>query len=135
MTHTSKAFVAGALVCAAIIAQSLSASALERLPFDAAKFKAVQSAGDAVVIHVTAPWCPTCKAQHAAIDKLSDNAAFKDLVVLDVDFDSQAEVWRKLGATSQSTIIAYDGATESGRLVGVTKPDAIEVLFRSAMKQ
>lgn len=112
---------------------SSSAWALKQQPFDQASFEAAQSAGGAVVVHVTAPWCPTCKAQHAAIEKLAANDDLKDLVVFDVDFDNQPDVWRGLKASSQSTLIAFNGKSESGRLVGATQPEAIETLFRSAL--
>ena len=38
-------------------------------------------------------------------------------------------------ATSQSTLIAFNGATETGRLAGETKADAIEALLKSTMKK
>ncbi len=38
-------------------------------------------------------------------------------------------------ANSQSTLIAFKGATETGRLVGATKADAIEGLLQTTMKK
>lgn len=126
-------FAASLGLLAAISASN--AWALTQQAFDQAGFQAAQAAGASIVVHVTAPWCPTCKAQHAVIDKLAANEDFKDLVVFAVDFDSQPDVWQKLKASSQSTIIAYKGETESGRLVGATQPDAIENLLRTALKK
>jgi hypothetical protein len=48
-------------------------------------------------------------------------------------FDAQKDVVRDLGAQMQSTLIAYDGETETGRSVGDTDPQSIGLLFASAL--
>lgn len=110
-----------------------TAFAAETKPFDRAGFDAAQAAGRAIVVDISAPWCPTCAAQKPTIDKLAAADEFKDLLILGVDFDSQKDVVRDLGARMQSTLIAYDGKTETSRSVGDTKPASIEALFRSAV--
>jgi thioredoxin 1 len=111
-----------------------SASALEQKTYDAAAFKAAQASGKPVLLHVTAPWCPTCKTQYSALESLSKNAAYKDVTVFKVDFDSQGTIYKPLKVTTQSTLIAYAGEKETGRLVGETGGKPIEALVKSAVK-
>ena len=113
---------------------TLSAAAFEKKSFDAAAFKAAQGAGGPVLVHVTAPWCPTCKAQHQALGDLEKKPEFAKLVVFDVDFDSQKDALKSFNATSQSTLIVFKGATETGRSVGVTAAPAIAELLATAAK-
>ena len=109
-----------------------AAQALEVKPYANATFKAAQAAGAPTVIHVHAPWCPTCKAQDAVLEKIKDKPALKDVVVFRVDFDTQMDAVRTFKASSQSTLIAFKGKTETGRSVGATKSSAIEALVLSA---
>lgn len=118
----------------AFVASLASAAAFETKPYDEAAFKAAQAAGGPVIVHVTAPWCPTCVSQHKALDALGASGAFAKIPVFNLDFDSQQEAMKALKANSQSTIIAFKGATETGRVVGQTKADAIAPVVESALK-
>lgn len=114
---------------------SFAATALAegKKPFDQAAFEAAQAGGKPILIEVTAPWCPTCKAQKPILSDLTGRPDFADMVVLAVDFDSQKDVLRGLGATMQSTLIVFRGDRETGRSVGETDAAAIETLLRSAL--
>ena len=114
---------------AAVMLLSPSALAGEVRPWSADGFAAAQAAGAPIVIHVTAPWCPTCRAQKPTVEGLAADPGHPDLTVFDVDFDTQKDVLRKFGVRQQSTLIAYRGATEVARTVGVTRPEAIAELF------
>ena len=52
----------------AVLLAGAPAQAFQTKPFDAASFKAAQSAGDSILVDVFAPWCPTCKAQQQVLD-------------------------------------------------------------------
>jgi thiol-disulfide isomerase/thioredoxin len=106
-----------------------AAFAAEKVPYSQAALSAAQAAGRPILVEITAPWCPTCKAQKPILSELMGQAKFQDLVVLEVDFDSQKEAVRKLGAQMQSTLIAYKGADEVGRSVGDTDPASIAALL------
>ncbi|CUW41189.1 putative Thioredoxin (H-type,TRX-H) [Magnetospirillum sp. XM-1] len=99
--------------------------------WDKMAFDAAQAAGSPILVHVTAPWCPTCKAQKPTVDKLeSSNPALK---VFAVDFDSQKDALAYLGVKSQSTLISYRGKMEIGRSTAVTDPAAItELVVRAS---
>ena len=109
------------------------AQAVEPMPFDAAAFQAAQKAGKPILVEVSAPWCPICKAQKPIIAKLEKDPRFKDLQVFDVDFDSRKDVLKQLNARMQSTLIAYKGETEVGRSVGETQPEWIEGLVEKTL--
>ncbi len=93
--------------------------------WDAARFTELQTEGRPILIHVTAPWCPTCRAQHSIVFDLAGAPENADLVVFDVDFDSQKDVLRQFNVRQQSTLIAFHGADERARAVGITDPKAI----------
>ncbi len=126
--------VKAASVLALVAAQAAAAAAFETKAYDAAAFQAVQASGAPVIVHVTAPWCPTCKAQHQALDELGKGAEFAKVAVFNVDFDSQKDALKAFKAQSQSTIIAFKGATETGRIVGASRPDALAPVIHSALK-
>lgn len=118
---------------AAVILLALPAAAAEPKPFDDVSFAAAQSSGAPIVVEISAVWCPTCWAQKPIIEKLSTAPEYKDVVILTVNYDSQKDVVRALGARSQSTLIAFRGSTETARSVGDTDADSVEALFKSTL--
>lgn len=110
-----------------------SAEAGETRVYSQAAFDAAQKAGKPILVEVSAPWCPICKTQKPILAKLSADPRFKDLQIFDIDFDSQKELLRKLDVRTQSTLIAYKGATETGRSVGETQPEWIEGLVEKTL--
>jgi thioredoxin len=122
------------MIIGAVLLAAAPASAFQTKPFDAASFKAAESAGEPLLVDVFAPWCPTCKAQQQVLDGLKDKPEFAKLTIFKVDFDNQPDVVRDFGARSQSTLIAYKGATETGRSAGDTNPASIETLLGSTLK-
>lgn len=59
--------------------------------------------------------------------------ALAPALLLSVDFDTQKDALRRLGARQQSTIIAFNGTQERGRVVGVTNGEEIRALIRRAL--
>lgn len=102
------------------------AFAADSRAFDAKAFEAAQAAGKPILVEVTAPWCPTCKAQKPILSGLAQKSKFKDLVTFEIDFDTQKELLRKFNVRMQSTLISYKGATEVGRSTGDTNAASIE---------
>jgi thiol-disulfide isomerase/thioredoxin len=122
-----------AIVTSAALLASLPASAAEWKPFDAAAFAQAQKEGKPILVDIFAAWCPVCRAQNPILVQLTREPKFKDLVVFKVDFDTQKDDVRALKATSQSTLIAYKGETETDRSVGDTNPASIAALVESAL--
>lgn len=109
------------------------ARAGETKPYSQEAFDAAQKAGKPILVEVSAPWCPICKTQKPILAKLSADPRFKDLQIFDIDFDTQKDLLRKLDVRTQSTLIAYKGAVETGRSVGETQPEWIEGLVEKTL--
>ncbi len=58
---------------------------------------------------------------------------FKNLVYFVVDFDSQKDAVNSFGARTQSTLIAFKGAHETGRSVGDTDRGSIAALLNKTL--
>jgi len=113
------------------IAMAVSApvTALDKKPFNAQAFEAAQAAGQPILVEVTAPWCPTCKAQAPILANLAGQSKFKDMVRFEIDFDSQKDLLRKFNVRMQSTLIVFKGKQEMARSTGDTNAGSIERLL------
>jgi thioredoxin 1 len=116
-------------VAALAMFMPLPVFALSEVPF----FQAAQKAGKPILVEIHASWCPTCRAQKPIIQGLLASPKFKDLVTFRMDFDAQAKDVRAMGAQSQSTLVLFKGAQETGRSVGDTDPASIEKLMSTAL--
>ncbi len=101
-------------------------------PFTPQAFEAAQHEGKPILVHITAPWCPYCAKQRPIVEGLEREAAFQDLVVYNVDFDTQKDIVRAMGAQKQSTLIVFHGAVEKGRSTGDTDAGSIKALLEKA---
>ena len=126
-------FLAAALLAAglAVAACPLSWAATEA-PFTQQAFAAAQREGKPILVYIAASWCPTCAKQRPILSQLENEPAFRDLAVYTVDFDTQKDVVRALGARMQSTLIVFHGVAERGRSTGATDPSAIKALLEKA---
>ena len=122
----------GLLASFAFVA-SLGAAVAAEQPFTQDAFAAAQGAGKSIIVHVFAPWCPTCRAQEPIVQKLEADPKFASVATFRVDFDSQKDALKTLKANRQSTIIVYKGANEVGRSVGETNSKAISDLLGKAL--
>ena len=113
----------------AIVAVSLRVEAAQ--PFDAQAFQAAQAAGKAILIDVTAPWCPTCRKQKPLIQAIEKEKP--NLVVYEVDFDTAKETLRRFRVQTQSTLIVFKGKDEVGRSTGDTDPARIRALVAKGL--
>lgn len=120
------------LAAAASVVALSSATAAEK-PFSEAAFAAAQGAGKPIIIHVYAPWCPTCRAQEPILQKLEADPKFAGAETFRVDFDGQKNAVKALKARNQSTIIVFKGSKEVGRSVGETDEKAISALLDKAL--
>jgi thioredoxin 1 len=77
-------------IAASILVYVLPAFAFETKPFDASAFEAAQAAGKPLLVEVTAPWRPTCKAQKPILEKLGTEQKFSSIVA----FTDQLELRR-----------------------------------------
>ena len=106
-----------------------SAWAATEAPFTQPAFAAAQQQDKPILVDITASWCPTCAKQRPILAQLEKDPAFKDLQVYTVDFDTQKDVVRAMGAQMQSTLVVFHGAAEKGRSTGDTNAASIETLL------
>ena len=85
-------------------------------------------------MYIEASWCPTCAKQRPILSQLMNDPAFGGLTVYEVDFDTQKDVVREMGARMQSTLVAYRGATEVGRSTGDTSAASIRALLEKTIQ-
>ena len=124
-----------ALLVAGIATQFASAlQAANVADFAQQAFVAAQNENKPILIHITASWCPTCAAQRPILARLEAEPEFKDLVVFNVDFDTQKDVVRTMGARTQSTLVVFHGSKEVGRSVGDTNSDSLKALLEKAVR-
>ena len=129
----NRRLVLGALAGAAALSLGSVTFAMNGKAFDQKAFDAAQNAGQPILIEVTAPWCPTCKAQAPILSRLSSADKYKNIVRFNIDFDSQKDLLRKFKVTTQSTLIGFKGKQEVGRSTGDTNPASIEALLAKAI--
>ncbi len=128
----TKSLSAAVLVFALGMAAGPAARAATEAPFTQQAFASAQHDGKPILVDITAPWCPTCAKQRPILSQLMADPVFKDLVVYQVDFDSQKDVVRALGAQMQSTLVVFHGAAEKGRSTGDTNAQSIKTLLLKA---
>ena len=109
-----------------------AARAGEPQPYDPQAFAIAQAAGKPILVDVHASWCPICAKQRPILASLERTPELSDLVVFDVDFDSQKDVVPQFGAQQQSTLIVFKGKSEKGRSIGETDPSAIKALLMTS---
>jgi thioredoxin 1 len=118
----------GVFALSAFVSLGTAALATDR-KFDQNAFEAAQAAGQPILVEVTAPWCPVCKAQAPILSKLKSEARFRNLASFSIDFDSRKDLLRKFNVQKQSTLIVFKGKQEAGRSTGDTNAGSIEQLL------
>jgi len=125
----------GALIVAGIAPLFVAApQAATVTDFAQSTFAAAQQEGRPILVHIVASWCPTCAAQRPILTRLEAAPEFKDLLVFNVDFDSQKNAVREMGVRMQSTLVAFHGNREVGRSVGDTNPDSLKTLLDKTIR-
>jgi len=107
--------------------------AADKPAFNQSAFEAAQAGGKPILIEVTAPWCPTCKAQAPILSKLMGDPRYKTIVTFNIDYDSQKDLLKKFNVRQQSTLIVFKGKEEAGRSTGDTNPASIEALLAKSI--
>lgn len=110
-----------------------AARAAEVAPYTQQAFAAAEAAGRPILVAIHASWCPICAKQRPILSQLEADPTYKSLVVLMVDFDTQKDVVRQMGATKQSTLIVFHGKDERGRSVGDTQAASINGLVAKSL--
>jgi thioredoxin 1 len=130
--HLTRRFAAAAFSLTVLLSAAPSVRAATEKPFTQAAFEASQKAGNPILVHIWASWCPTCAAQAPILSEIEADPAYRHLVVYTVDFDKQKDAVKAFGARMQSTLIVYHGTVEKGRSAGDTHAASIKALVAKA---
>jgi thioredoxin 1 len=120
-----------AFAASLLLAPALS-HALTVTPYSPAALAAAQKAGEPLVLHFHASWCPTCRAQDKAFDALKADPTLK-VTLMEVDYDKEKALEKQMKVTAQSTLVVLHGATERGRSTGETDPARLKSTLQSAL--
>jgi thioredoxin 1 len=118
-------------LAAFLLLSPLLARALTVTPYTPAAFAAAQKAGQPLVLHFHASWCPTCRAQDKVFDALKADPSLK-VTLMEVDYDTEKALEKQMKVTAQSTLVVFHGASERGRSTGETDPARLKGLLQSA---
>lgn len=132
MSSFRRAFPARVLAAAALALCASFAQALTVVPYSAAALAAAEKAGEPVVLHFHASWCPTCRAQDKVFETLKADPSLK-LTLMEADYDTEKPLEKQLKVNAQSTLIVYHGATERTRSTGETDPARLKALLQGAL--
>ncbi len=121
------------LTLAGFFASSNLVNSVEFKKFTQAAFEQAKKSGNPVLVEVHADWCPTCKAQKPAVQEIGNADKFKNLIVLEADFDTQKDVLKPLNVQIQSTLIMYKGLNETGRSAGDSNKKSIITLLETGL--
>jgi thioredoxin 1 len=127
MTSIHRLAFAASLLLASTLSHALTVT-----PYTPAALAAAQKAGEPLVLHFHANWCPTCRAQDKAFDALKADPSLK-VRLMEVDYDTEKALEKRMKVTAQSTLIVFHGAAERGRSTGVTDPAKLKSTLQSAL--
>ncbi len=118
----------------ALFATAAPLAAAETRPFDRAAFVAAQQADRPIIVAVKAWWCPVCASQGRTIRDTVKDPAYANLVVFQINFDSQKRELPAFQVRRQGTILAYKGSRQVGRLDFVTDKPQIRTLIAQTLR-
>ncbi len=109
-----------------------SAYALEITPYTPAALAQAQQSGKSYALHFHADWCPVCRAQSQVLEALKADPKL-NVTVFVVNYDKEKSLRKQFSVYTQSTIIAFKGRHETGRLAGESQADKIRAVLVSAL--
>lgn len=115
-----------------LIVAGSAAHALEIKPYSAAALATAQQSNQSYALHFHADWCPVCRAQSMALERLKSDKSLKVTVYV-VNYDREKALRKQYGVHTQSTIIAFKGKTETARLAGERADERISDVLASAL--
>lgn len=119
---------------AAVLGVPALATAGEFAPVSMPAFQAAIAAHRPVVFYVRTRDGMLCTAQHKVLEQLMAEPAFKDYLVLEVDFTGNPQTVKMLGAVMPATIIFDRDGVDIGRVQGVTDEPSIRALLAKTTK-
>ncbi|GFP57783.1 hypothetical protein ACSS6W_007377 [Trichoderma asperelloides] len=95
----------------------------------AEEYKQVIKAQDKVIVDCYATWCGPCKAIAPILEKVSEEAEFKDKVhFVKFDVDELPELSQELGIRAMPTFLFYKNGQKVDEMVGANPPMLLQNL-------
>jgi thioredoxin 1 len=116
------------------LAAAVPAHAADVRKFDVAAFNAAKAQNRSILVDVKAWWCPVCASQNRTIKKIVANPAYNQLIIFELNFDTQKAERQALSVTRQATLIGYRGQRQVGRLDFVTDKEKIGSLLAATVR-
>lgn len=101
--------------------------------YEPAAFDRAVAAGGPVALHVSADWCPTCKAQKPVVDALPKEPRMKPMRLFVADFDTEKALRKSLRVEQQSTFVLFRNGREVARSTADLDRDALARTFAKAL--
>ncbi|MCL4409178.1 MAG: thioredoxin domain-containing protein [Gammaproteobacteria bacterium] len=121
--------IAAALLGAYVLASASNASTptLDQFkqPFSETEFRQAQADDRLILIDVYATWCPTCKRQQDVLEAYFTEYSESEVVVFEVDYDTQKEWVSYFNAPRQSTLVLLRGEEQLWFSVAQTRQRTI----------
>lgn len=122
--------VLGAFAGLAALSLAGPANALDIRDYTPETFAAAQAEGAQAIVFVYADWCPVCNAQLDVIQQnLAPDPRFDAVQIFMIDYDTEKAYMRMVRVAERSTLIAYDGTEEIGRLYNLTAVEDLQAFF------
>jgi thioredoxin 1 len=122
------------MAAAALATAVAAAPAFAMETYTKASFDRLMAAGQPVIVHVHATWCPVCKAQEPTLATLARDEATRGATQVRVDFDKDKEFLRANNVPSQSVILVFKGGKETGRIAGKSRMDEVKPVVVAAIR-
>lgn len=107
------------------------------VPYAPSTWRDVRDASDKVIVNFRASWSLTCQIKEDLLRKLTaENPDYGSLTFVDVDWDTFGPsewVQKRLKVDRRSTLIAFRGKKEIGRLVNEPYERAIRKFLDAAL--
>ncbi len=127
-------FTTAAMMTIVALSVAAPAAAAERQPYTPAALATAQAKGRPILVDVKAWWCPVCASQNRTIKRIVADPAYNQLVIFELNFDSQKAERQALSVNRQATLIGYRGQRQVGRLDFVTDKAKIGELLAATVR-
>lgn len=97
--------------------------------YSAAAFDKAQKDGKVVLVDFHADWCSTCVSNKPNLKEAFSSLNDSSLVGFIANYDTEKELKKRFGVTSQATFIVFKGVKEVNRTMGALSVDQFKKLL------